>query len=148
MITADTNIFVYLHDEAEPQKRAAARLVVERLTERDASVALQVVGEYQNALRRRLRVPPWLAAQEARTLLEAFDVFPPTRAAAERALEQLAAGRLSYWDALLLASAAEVGCKTLLSEDMQDASSVFGVRIINPFAEGGLSPAAREALRQ
>ena len=146
MITADTNIFVYLHDEAEPRKRATARLIVDRLAERDVSVALQVVGEYQNVLRRRLRVPPWLAAQEARTLLEAFDTFASTRAGAERALEQLAAGRLSYWDALLLASAAEAGCSALLTEDMQDESSVFGVRIVNPFTNEGLSGAAREVL--
>ena len=147
MITADSNVFVYLHDEAAPAKRAVARQVVDRLMRDESAIALQVVGEYQNVLRRRLKAPSWVAAQEARTLLEAFDVFPPTRSAAERALEQLAVGRLSYWDGLLLAAAAEARCTVMLSEDMHDGGVVFGVKVINPFAGEGLSSAAREALR-
>ena len=146
MITADSNVFVYLHDESEPAKRAIAREVTAELIRRESAIALQVVGEYQNVLRRRLRVPSWIAAQEARTLLEAFEVFAPTRANAEAALEQLAAGRLSYWDALLLAAASDAACTVLLSEDMQDGSVVYGVRIINPFGSDGLSASAREAL--
>ena len=146
MITADSNVFVYLHDEAAPLKRSTARLVTGELIRRDSAIALQVIGEYQNVLRRRLKVPPWLAAQEGRTLLEAFETFPPSRSGAERALEQLAAGRLSYWDALLVAAAADAGCSVLLSEDMQDGGELFGVKIVNPFGSEGLSPAAREAL--
>jgi predicted nucleic acid-binding protein len=146
VITADSNVFIYLHDEAAPAKRATAVEVVSALMRRDARIALQVVGEFQNVLRRRLRVPPWLAAQEARNLLESFDTFAPTRESAIRALEQLAAGRLSYWDGLLLAAAAEAGCTTLLSEDMHDGAEVFGVRIVNPFAADGLSAGARAAL--
>ena len=146
MITADTNVFIYLHDEAEPAKRAIARQVLQGLIARDVSIALQVVGEVQNVLRRRLKVPPWLAAQEARNLLESFDTFPASREASFLALAEAAAGRSSYWDALLVASAREAGCHVLLSEDMTDGAHVLGVRIVNPFSKDGLSEAAQEVM--
>ena len=147
MITADTNIFVYLHDEHDSAKRTVARQVVARLLALEVSIGLQVVGEFQNALTRKLRMASWVAARESRNLLEAFDTFAPTRSATERALEHVAAGRTSYWDALLLATASENGFDVLLSEDMGDGETRLDVRILNPFSAGGvLAPAAGEAL--
>jgi predicted nucleic acid-binding protein len=61
-------------------------------------------------------------------------------------LAQSAAGRLSYWDALLLASCAQAGLTVLLSEDMQDGFKLGGVEVVNPFGPSGLSARAREVL--
>jgi predicted nucleic acid-binding protein len=41
---------------------------------------------------------------------------------------------LAVWDAIILATAAEAGCRVLLSEDMQDGFTWGGVTIVNPFA--------------
>ncbi len=79
-------------------------------------------------------------------LLDDFETFPSSKPAARAALIEMAAGRLSYWDALMLASAAEAGCTVMLSEDMQDGAILFGLEIVNPFAAGGLSARAAELL--
>ena len=146
IVTADTNLFVYIADDREPQKQALAAMVFRALAERRAPIALQVVGELQNALRRRLRMPPWLAAQSARNLLTAFAPFPYMQPAVDAALAQMAAGRLSYWDALLLATCDANGVEVLLTEDMQHGGRYRGVQIVNPFGEDGLSEGARRAL--
>lgn len=41
---------------------------------------------------------------------------------------------LSFWDALLWATARQAGCRLLLSEDMHDGQALGGVTIVNPFA--------------
>jgi predicted nucleic acid-binding protein len=147
VITADSNVFIYLYDDLAPEKRTTAELVVRALSERRSAVALQVVGEVQNVLRRKFKAPSWKAAQVGYNLLQAFETFAYSRDAVDRALGQLSAGRFSYWDALLLASADEAGCTTLLSEDMRSGDRLGNVEIVNPFAQdGGLSARARELL--
>lgn len=42
---------------------------------------------------------------------------------------------LAIWDAVIFAAAAEVGCRLLLSEDLQDGFTWRGVSVVNPFAE-------------
>ena len=68
-------------------------------------------------------------------------------AAASEALAQLAASRMSYWDALLVFSCSQAGVTAFLSEDLQDGARYAGVQIINPFTpEGRLSPSAQQLL--
>ena len=40
---------------------------------------------------------------------------------------------LSWYDSLLIAAAAEAGCSTLYTEDMQHGAVIRGVKIVNPF---------------
>jgi predicted nucleic acid-binding protein len=54
-LTIDTNVLVYSVDEREPGKQRIARELLWQLERRDAVVALQVVGEFQSAVRRRLK---------------------------------------------------------------------------------------------
>ena len=42
---------------------------------------------------------------------------------------------LSIWDAVILAAAADAGCRLLLSEDMQDGFAWRGLTVANPFAD-------------
>lgn len=42
--------------------------------------------------------------------------------------------RLSFWDAMIIRSASELGCKTLWTEDLNAGQVISGVRIANPFA--------------
>jgi predicted nucleic acid-binding protein len=43
--------------------------------------------------------------------------------------------RLSYWDALIIAAAGELGCHTLYSEDFQNDQDYGGVKALNPFRD-------------
>ncbi|MGA9012311.1 MAG: hypothetical protein WB509_07430, partial [Acetobacteraceae bacterium] len=62
------------------------------------------------------------------------------------ALAVAASGRASYWDALLIHTAADAGCTAILTEDLADGTVMADVRIVNPFGSGALSAAAEELL--
>ena len=54
----------------------------------------------------------------------------------EAALEIAQRDGLSFYDSLIVASALEAGCSTLLSEDMQDGRAIAGrLTIRNPFKQ-------------
>ena len=145
-MTADTNIYVYTFDNRETLKQTIAARVAVALRRRRGPLALQLIGEFQNAMRRKLKAPPAFAAAEALELFRNHVVFGFSEAAVVLALREAASGRLSYWDALMLASAAEAGCTVMLSEDMRDGAHVFGLEIVNPFGKDGLSARAAELL--
>jgi predicted nucleic acid-binding protein len=42
--------------------------------------------------------------------------------------------QLGIWDAVILSTASEAGCRLLLSEDMQEGFTWGGVTVTNPFA--------------
>jgi len=42
--------------------------------------------------------------------------------------------QLSFWDALIVSAAVEAGCKSILTEDLNDGQELDGVRVENPFA--------------
>ena len=146
MITIDSNVFIYLLDDASPAKQAIAAQVISAVSARPAAIALQVVGEVQSVAIRKLKTPPFIAAQFARNILTTFDTLGAVSADADVALGQLASGRLSYWDALLIACTRRNGCSALLTEDMQDGATILGLEIVNPFGPDGLSPRASELL--
>ena len=52
--------------------------------------------------------------------------------------------KLSYWDALIMSSAQQQGCRYLLSEDMQHLQQYDTVQVINPFV---MTPAEFETLK-
>lgn len=146
MITLDTNLFVYAFDDRFPAKQAMAAEVLRGAARLDAPICLQVVGEVQNVAIRKLKMPGFVAAQIGRNILGQFRTFSTAVEDVEVALGQLAAGRLSYWDAVLVSSAQRAGCTAMLSEDLQDGAKVLGVEIVNPFTDAGLSDRTRELL--
>ncbi len=117
----------------------------------DGAVGLQVVGEVQNALRRRLRVPsrPQLFDRRA-TVAGPFRhlrLRQELTSARHRPRREAGAGRLSYWDACAAGrSASAAGVRVMLSEDMADGL-VFGrLEVINPFGRAGPTARARQIL--
>jgi len=145
-VTIDTNILIYVVDDRDPVKQSIAGEVFSALAIKSAPLALQVIGEFQNASVRRLKHPPSLAAASASQLLASFQTFGYDKAAVARATSLFAVSQLSYWDALLVASVEAAGLRCLISEDMHDGGRHFGVEIVNPFLGDGLSPRARAVL--
>ena len=143
MITVDTNVLIYLWDNDAPEKMEIARQVTAALFNGSRRLALQVIGETQNVLRRKLLQPPWQAAQNARNLLTSFDTFAASEANAAESLTLMAAGQMSYWDAMIVTAARDAGCTVLLSEDMQAGTRFGALEILNPFGD----PAADGRLR-
>jgi predicted nucleic acid-binding protein len=144
--TLDTNILIYSVDRTAGHRHDIARHIVRCASLRPCHLALQAVSEFYAAVTRKRMMPPSAAAQVARDLMDVFPTLPASATAIRTALTSAAAGRTSYWDALLVATAAEAGCSVILTEDLADGSVVFGTRVLNPFAGGELAPAAAALL--
>jgi predicted nucleic acid-binding protein len=91
-------------------------------------------------------MPAANAAQVARDMMDVFRTVAASASAIRSALSSAASGKASYWDALLVATAAEAGCTTILTEDLTDGTTLLGVRIINPFGGSGLTSEAAALL--
>jgi len=81
--------------------------------------------------------------------LDWLEVFPTVGSSTEtvcQALALAAAGRASYCDALLIVTAAAVGCRAILTEDLADSVTLSGVRVVNPFDGQGISEPAERVL--
>jgi predicted nucleic acid-binding protein len=145
--TLDTNILVYAIDSAAGVRHRSAAEIVPTAARLDCVLTLQAISEFYAVATRKGIVPPPRAAGLASDWIEAFPTIAATREAVRAALGDASAGRASYWDALLVATAAEAGCAVLLTEDMRDGATLGGVRIHNPFsAAGGLTEEARGLL--
>jgi predicted nucleic acid-binding protein len=142
----DSNVLVYLVDGGDPARQGRARLVVERagLTGR-CVLSVQNLGEFYVVAARKRLVGPAEARLVVDDLATLFPLASPTGADVRAATAAAAAGRFSYWDALLLATLGRAGCAAVLSEDMHDGASLAGVVARNPFA-GDRLPAGVEAL--
>lgn len=145
-LTVDSNVFVYLADDAAPLKQRIAIQIVARLHELDCMVGLQVIGEVQNAVRRKLKRPAADAHDIAMTVRSTFRTFAYDEEDVSVALAAMRGGTASYWDGLLVSAARRAGCDVLVSEDMRDGGQILEVNVINPFAPEGLSERARELL--
>lgn len=144
--TLDTNILIYAIDAHAGAKQSLAIQILRASVTRDCPLALQVVGEFFAASTAKLKLDPKDAGTRARQLLVSFETFGYSARAMRAATEEAARGRFSLWDGVLLASAAEAGCTTILSEDMAHGARFGSIAVLNPFTRNGLSPEAAEIL--
>jgi predicted nucleic acid-binding protein len=126
----DTNILVYAAAKNDPRAAIATALVAA-----GGTISIQVLNEFASIARRKLNWP-WSDVVDA---LAAFRVLcseplPIGIATHEAALEIAQRDGLAFYDSLIVASALEAGCSTLVSEDMQDGRTIAGRLVIrNPF---------------
>jgi predicted nucleic acid-binding protein len=129
----DTNVLIYADDKAAPAKqRRALELVAEHRRARTGVVSLQVLQEYFVTVTRKLNVESSIARRKVELLTE-FDVTAPDVSDILAAIDLHRLHNLSFGDALVIRSAKQSGCSVLLSEDMQHAREIDGLRIVNPF---------------
>jgi predicted nucleic acid-binding protein len=131
----DTNILLYAHDRDAGEKRDTASEWLERLWgSRAGALSTQVLQEfYVNATR---KLPRPLSAPRARAVIVRYATWhvhriEPDDIVAASELEKR--HRQSFWDALIVVSAARVGAARLLSEDLQHGRRIAGVEIVDPF---------------
>jgi predicted nucleic acid-binding protein len=129
----DTNVLVYADDKNEPVKQGRSRsLWAEHRRGGTGVVSLQVLQEYFVTVTRKLKVDPSTARSKVELLAE-FDVAAPEVADIVAAIDLHRLHGFSFWDALILRSAQQSGCRVLLSEDFQDGREIDGIQIVNPF---------------
>ena len=109
-------------------------------------LTLQSISEFFAVATRKNMVPPIEAVRIAEAMIELFPTIAASATSVRSALTAAATGRASYWDALLVNTAAEAGCTAILTEDLSDGTVFDGMRIINPFAGAALSADAEALL--
>lgn len=131
----DTNVLVYLFDSGEPIKQAAARRVLNEVREESLVLSTQVLSEFYVVVTRKLADPldPATAARAVDQLAR-FHVTVIGSDTVRSAIITSQRHRLSFWDALIVESAASSACDRLLTEDLAAGTVIRGVRIDNPFA--------------
>ena len=132
----DTNVLVYLFDEADAAKHAVARrLVEEALTNGCGVISFQVVQETLNVLTHKLKVIA--RAEDAASFLQHTLVplcrVQPSPALYAAALDIQQRQRFGFYDSLVVAAALEAGCRRLLSEDLPHGQRIGALRVENPF---------------
>lgn len=132
----DTNVLVYTFDAKAPHKQTIARDLVRRaLKNRDGIISYQVAQEFLNVALRRFK-PPMSSVQAQsylrRVLMPLCEVFPDAELYSD-GLDLASKTGWSFYDSLILASAASGQCRVLFSEDLQAGRIIQGVEIQNPF---------------
>ena len=126
----DTNVLVYF-GEHESQKSGTAASVLTG----GGVASVQVLNELANVLRRKNKLA-WDRIRPALNLVRTLvDIVPLTVATHDGALRLTVQYNFHFYDALIVASALECGCDTLLTEDMHHGLLVENrLTIVNPFA--------------
>jgi len=132
----DTNVLVYAFEKSDSSKKQTAKRLLTGLMDTDClRLSTQVLQELFVVLTRKAALP--CMGKEALAVLEdlaAWPVtvvdFPEIRDAAGLS----AHATLSFWDSLVLVSAARSGASVLYTEDLNHGQEILGVRITNPFA--------------
>ncbi|MEO6475293.1 PIN domain-containing protein [Luteolibacter sp.] len=132
-IFLDTNILLYAasRDAAGLQKREKAR---ELLGRENVGLSVQVLAEFFVNATGKLKLPEDKVAAVLESF-ESYPILPVTEAIFWAALVTRRRYQISYWDAAIIAAAAELGCHTIFSEDLNHGQIYDGVRVLNPFAD-------------
>ena len=132
----DTNVIVYAFARSFPAKaEIAQRLITDGAADNQAIISYQVVQEFINVALRGFRLAILKSDLEAFVLTALFPMMAISSSPALviDALRLQSANQLAWYDALIVASAVQGGCKVLYSEDLQHGRRFGDLIIQNPF---------------
>lgn len=131
----DTNVLLYAYDPNDTKHEGARMLVEDLGSERRSALSVQVLQEFFVNATRKIAEP--LAVDAARDRIEALSTWPTHVPGAPDVLAAIDIGgryRISFWDAMIVRSAAQLDCEVLWTEDLNPGRMYEGVRAETPFA--------------
>jgi predicted nucleic acid-binding protein len=131
-LTLDSNILIYALFGGD-RRHARAVEMIERASRGDCVQTLQSYGECFRVLVRKRGLDARVATAQILRLRSLFAVTAAQPDRLDVAMEAVALHGLSFWDAMLWATAKAAGCRLILSEDGQDGRDLDGVVLLNPF---------------
>jgi predicted nucleic acid-binding protein len=133
-LVLDTNVLAYAAGVNGSERQRTALELLGKLSESETFLPVQALGELFRILVRKAKISPRLART---TIIRYRDTYPliETSSSVFLSATDLAVDhKISIWDAVIFAAAAETGCRLLLSEDLQEGFKWGGVTVVNPFA--------------
>ena len=133
-IALDTNLLAYAAGVNGAERQWIAHEILGKLSESETFLPVQALAELFRVLVGKAKISPKLARI---TILRYRDTYPQIETSSSvflSAMDLAVDHKIGIWDAVMLAAAAEAGCRLLLSEDMQDGFTWSGVTVADPFA--------------
>jgi predicted nucleic acid-binding protein len=136
VVFVDTNILIYAHDADASSKQARAAAALRELWDSGAGrLSVQVLQEFFVNATRKLATP--LAHMSAREVVSSYGAWirePTTADTVTRAIDLAALAQISFWDALIVASAEQAQAAQIYSEDLNAGQTIAGIKIFNPLS--------------
>ena len=131
----DTNIHIYSIDNTDIEKHKIARQLVNSVFEaQTGTISIQVFSELFSVATRKIKNPlPLAKAKSIIKNLSTWNIHEPNYENIENAIKKVSRYKISFWDAMIIESAAAMNCHTLWTEDLHNGALYDGVRIRNPF---------------
>ncbi len=131
----DTNVLLYAHDVTAGTKRERAMALVTGLWESsNGCLSVQVFQEFYVNITRKVKKPlDSSAAYQIIADLSHWRVHVPNTTDVLEAIRIQQRNQISFWDAMIVASAAQLGCGVIWSEDLNPGQVYEGIRVLNPF---------------
>jgi predicted nucleic acid-binding protein len=123
----DTNILLYSLDTGTKSLRA------NELIAGGGVVSVQVLNEFLDVARRKLKLDPISAVTFLSQLVTDLEVVDLTRLMQNRAVEIMLTTNTATCDANIIAAAELSGCDVLYTEDLSHGQKIGRVSIVNPF---------------
>ncbi|MFN8490709.1 MAG: PIN domain-containing protein [Caldilineaceae bacterium] len=133
----DTNVLVYAHDRGSGIKHVIARQLIQQLwNDLAGCLSIQVFQEFYVNITRKAKSPLTIAETVQHiTDLSEWKIHVPDISDLLNAIEIQKRYQISFWDALIIHSALQLGCECIWSEDLNSGQVYEGIRVVNPFAK-------------
>ena len=136
VVFVDTNILIYAHDRDAGAKRERAVKSLRELWDSNlGALSVQVLQEFYVNATRKLASP--VAVPIAREVVETYGTWiraATTVQTITRASHLAELAQLSFWYAMIVASAEEAGASQIYTEDLNAGQSLAGILVVNPLA--------------
>jgi predicted nucleic acid-binding protein len=131
----DTNVLIYAHDRsAEDKYQKAGELVRGLWKSGEGCLSIQVLQEFYVNVTQKVAKP--LTPEAAAQIIADLSVWQMHRPGVEDVLDAIRLQhryQVSFWDAMIIASALQLGCQTIWSEDLNPGQAYDQVKVLSPF---------------
>lgn len=134
-VALDTNVLVYAEGVNGKDMKNKAVALLSALPASAVLVPTQVFAELYNVLVRKGKQSLTAAEESVIQWRNQYSCIDTSASVLDASLELATNHQFTIWDGIVLASAAQGGCRLLLSEDLHDGFSWRGVTVANPFLD-------------
>lgn len=131
-ITLDTNILVYMFDIGDKKRQKKALKIFEKSVGANCVLTLQALSEFYHVTTRKSYLPIDVAQEQINDWQELFPIAVASSGTLNRAINAVKKYQLSFWDAMLWATAKDAGVDVIYTEDFNHNQEIGSVKFSNP----------------
>jgi predicted nucleic acid-binding protein len=133
----DTNVFIYLYSEDEPEKQSVSQRAVNKY---NCVISTQVLNEFSSVCLGKLNKPTEEVELAVNELCEHCTVSLIEKHFIKQALGIHKSYGYSYYDSLMIVSALNSDCRYFLTEDLSDGQVINNeLIIVNIYSERNIN---------